>query len=113
MSRHHANVATDNIGVKVSHVTHMNEYSLACVHHLGLGVKVSHTSAVILQERCLDMLASAPPPQHRTHGDVGVKVSHKGLTYDGRSEVAHGVSLLLDVLVTAPQLTPKNVVEVV
>jgi len=97
MSRH-ANVATDNTGVKVSHVTHMNEYS----HHLGFGVKVSHASAVVLQERCLDMLASAPPPQHRTHGDVGVKVSHKRLTYDGPSEVAHGVLLPLDVLVTAP-----------
>ena len=41
MSRH-ANVATDKVGVKVSHVTHMNEFSLSCAHHLGLGVKVSH-----------------------------------------------------------------------
>ncbi len=76
MSRH-ANVATDNIGVKVSHVTHMNECSLTRVHHLGLGVKVSHAIAVILHECCLDMLASAPPPQHGTRSDVGVKVSHK------------------------------------
>ena len=41
MSRH-ADVATDNVGVKVSHVRHMNEYNLAYVHHPGLGVKVSH-----------------------------------------------------------------------